>query len=323
MIKIVNKIISKKKPKEKNKEEEEEEEEKSIQITQIIIDCYEKSDNTFDFSLFAITFLIFIYLTLGVIIFAQNQNNMDIVDYYYFNIISLLKIGIGDLTINLKNSSITYLIIFYIYIIIGISFFLMIIESLKCYIKLILIKTGHNITFEVLKFATQLGYNIELHINDESSSAVNINDLTNNTTNTSVSSNNNNDDVFYQQNQSSNRYKSSFKIATNIPNKRKSLLKDLNDSNGLDNLKFDKQTQITTLLCSKYKNELTNIVEPIVKINSTINNQVSPILEKIKVNDEDISNSYNTMLLNANAEPSQKQSSPLNTRRTRFENKTT
>jgi hypothetical protein len=331
LIKIINKLITNKKSKEENEDQNEEEKdqkekEEFLSITHIIKHCYEKSDDTFDFSLLVLTFLILIYLTLGAIIFARNQNKtayIDIIDYYYFNIISLLKIGIGDLTINLKNSSTTYLTIFYIYIIIGISFFLMIIDSLRSNLKLILIKTGHNIIFEVLKFANQLGYNIEFHINDEIPPAANINDVTSNTS--ALSNNNNNDDVFYQnnqQNQSSNKFKSNFKIATNIQNKRKNLLKDLNELNGYDNLKCDKQTQITTLLCSKYQNELTNIVEPIVKINSTIDNQILPVIEKEKVN-ELANNSSNPTHLNANSETTQKQSSPLNTRRTRFENKNT
>ena len=258
-------------------------------IIHILFDCYEKSDNLFDFPLLILSLLIFIYLSLGVFIYANNPkenitNEGNVVDYYYFNVISLLKIGLGDLTINLKEASNLYLTFFYAYIIIGVSFFSMIVESLKLKIKLILIKTGHNMLFEVLKFANQLGYNIDFQNDVATSSNDNNNTTGDISSSTSITSgglsfndNSNNDDVFYPN--SNQKIQLTSRKITNLPSKRKSLLKDLNELklNGYahsDCLKYDKQTQITTLLCSKYRNDLItttnrNLVAPIVQVNST------------------------------------------------------
>lgn len=207
---------------------------------------------------------------------------------------SLMKIGFGDLKISLAKASVFYLIIFYVYILFGISFFILIIEYFKIRMKFILIKTGRNIICELLKFANQLGYKIDFHNDDTAAAAFisnagvgaeNINDLSSTTlTNTTSSgiasslsssltisekSDENNVSIISQQQQQQIRRRSS------LLQKRKSILKDLNEFKMLNGYmageKCDKQTQITTLLCSKYKGDIVSSFSsatPIIRINA-------------------------------------------------------
>lgn len=249
----------------------------------------------------------------------HDDNDISILNCYYFNLMSLMRIGFGDLIIYLNQTSTLFLFTFYTYLFIGVAFFILIIEYFKIKLKFLLIKTGQNIIFEILKFAKQLGYKIDSSNRDESinskdvSSSLSSSSNQGNTgtlhtlsTQTSIllsqpavssvdndsdkTAANSNDEVFMKkqqqiqsQAQQQQQQNPVVRRKSTLLQKRKSLLKDLNEFKILNNnsyavgedlvLKCDKQTQITTLLCSKYKEEIYNTFKiaattPIIKVSA-------------------------------------------------------
>ena len=335
----LNAILRKFLNKEKNKEEEDEKEDE-WSIISVAFDCYEKADNAFDFSFAVLASLLFIYLTIGAFIYSHNKKQDFLIDNYYFNLMSLLKIGLGDLTISLKEASIAYLTLFYAYILVGISFFLLIIEHMKLKLKFILIKTGHNIIYELFKFANQLGYNIDLSgsVSDESIGIDNMSSTSalcgsfNETNKINITTVTNDVDIFYtsQVSQAGNRRK------TPLLQKRKQFI------NGDCCVKCDKQTQITTLLCTKPMFTTSDCVGvvPIIKMNDELKvaidaptkliypNKLEPIDEPSFFLDCELPITTSSVLKKPSSisientsfiDSSSKPSTPVNRRRTRFE----
>lgn len=124
-------------------------------MREIVSKSLQHSDNTFNFS-FSFLFLAgFVYLTLGALLMAR-MTNISILDSYYFGILTLTKIGSGDIYI--QNN--TQAVIAFMYVLFGMSFFSLTIKYLQEQIRQILLKNGQTIISETIKFIDQFGYQL-------------------------------------------------------------------------------------------------------------------------------------------------------------------
>ena len=125
-------------------------------IQEIFFKSLQHSDNTFNFSFSFLTFLTVAYLTVGAFTTAH-MNNQSILDGYYFSILTLARIDSGDVYI---HSSVQAFILF-LYVLLGMSFFSLVITYLQEQIRRILLKNGQTIVSEVTKFINQFGYQLK------------------------------------------------------------------------------------------------------------------------------------------------------------------
>ena len=213
-------------------------------LTDISVDCLEKTDEIFDFSPYFLIGFIFIYLTIGAL-YTSRLLNLTLFNGYYFTLIALVKIGMDDFKspeTSLNNEPIV-IILRYAYVLFGISFFSMTISYLQLNIREVLLHSGENLIIEFIKFVNQFGYNLTIeHFNICLEKSDNLNKSSSHLD--SLLSNNSNANL--NQKDDLKRV-DSFKFRSRLP----SQLKGINLL--LDVPKSDKQTQITTLLYSKVK----------------------------------------------------------------------
>ena len=124
-----------------------------VSLCEIAADCYKQNDDVFDLSLGFLFGLIFSYLSLGAII-SSRAANWSLFNGYYFSVITLTKIGLGDLTVGDTK----FVLVSSLYTLFGIAFFELAIQNLREKIRILLISNGQNIVLETIKFVNQFGY---------------------------------------------------------------------------------------------------------------------------------------------------------------------
>jgi len=205
----------------------------------IAVNSYDETDDKFDFPLSVLLSIVFSYLSIGAI-FSSLICKWSLLDGYYFCVVSLTKIGFGDVVMSepkLWLFSIAYTLF-------GVAFIALTLKYLEVKFKYLLIRTSQNVVGKIINFLNQLGYKLDI---DDSFAETSTHDAS-----VMIDA----DDVFYHSRANMSRRKSSFL------HKRSSLLKDLNEFKILNSIgnfevtKCDKQTQITTLLCTR------NVYEP-------------------------------------------------------------
>lgn len=231
--------------------------------------CIDQTNDLFDLSLGFSFGFVFFYLSLGAFITSRIVQ-CSLFNGYYFSLITLTKIGLGDLLYN--NQS--HLTVFTsIYILVGIAYFDLIILSLQEKIRILLIRNAKNIIGELIKFANQLGYAWSIDsFNFDNLGKHSINKIiySNKTSNTNSVSDLDFDDVFFTSRTTSN---------VSVRSRR-------NDPKGINYheiSKCDKQTQITTLLCSKFKYEKSGLSSSLSSIPESVSSAVT--LETISPNE--------------------------------------
>lgn len=221
----------------------------------IAVTSYDETDDKFDFPLSVLLTIVFSYLSVGAL-FTSLICKWSLLDGYYYCVVSLTKIGFGDVV--MRESKLWLFSI--AYTLFGVAFFALTLKYLEIKLKYLLIRTSQNVVCKIIKFLNQLGYKLDI---DDSFAENSPHD---------ISIINDADDVFYHSRANISRRKSSFL------HKRSSLLKDLNEFKILNSIgsfevtKCDKQTQITTLLCTRNvyepsENQFgnTKIVQPLFK----------------------------------------------------------
>ena len=195
-------------------------------LCELAAECYEQNDDAFDLSLGFLFTILFSYLTFGAIVNSRVAD-WSLFNGYYFSLITFTRIGLGDLT--LDNTK--FILLSSLYTLFGIACFDLTIQNLREKIRLILISNGHHIVTETIKFMNQFGYEWSIE-NVNFNFGVNSHQVAKAITN----------DV-----------KSIEKIAST---KRPTKAIDTNKLNILKEVKkCDKQTQITTLLYTKFRLE--------------------------------------------------------------------
>lgn len=133
---------------------------KKRDILQIVREIFSKSlqhsDNAFNFSFSFLALISFVYLTLGAL-FITRMTNQSILDGYYFGILTLTKIGSGDIYIQTNTQA----VVCFLYVLFGMSFFSLTIKYLQEQIRMILLKNGQTIISEIVKFIDQFGYQLK------------------------------------------------------------------------------------------------------------------------------------------------------------------
>jgi hypothetical protein len=129
----------------------------------IALNCLEQTDDAFDLSFTVLFGLVFIYLSLGAIV-SSRIFDWPLFDGYYYSLIVLTKISAGSSAVQDTR----YMIISFFYVMIGLSFFTLTIQNLQEKIRQLLIRSGQNIVDEIIKFANQLGYrwSFDYNLND-------------------------------------------------------------------------------------------------------------------------------------------------------------
>lgn len=228
-----------------------------LSICELASECYKQNDDVFDLSLGFLFSILFSYLTVGAIINSRAAD-WSLFNGYYFSLITFTKIGLGDLTI--ENTK--FILVSSMYTLFGIAFFDLTIQNLREKIKLVLINNGQNLIEETIKFVNQFGHNWSME-----SVAFNLGVK-----------------VVPQEELSKIIMGKDMKGSESTLKKKSAL----NDANGHVK-KCDKQTQITTLLYTKFKHdkisnnlESSNSVTDQVKIAS-----VKPNNSANSVNDND------------------------------------
>jgi hypothetical protein len=205
----------------------------------IAVSSYDETDDKFDFPLSVLLSIAFSYVSVGAL-FSSLICKWSLLDGYYFCVVSLTKIGLGDVVMRepkLWLFSIAYTLF-------GVAFFALTLKYLEIKFKYLLIRTSQNVVGRIIVFLNQLGYKLDI---DDSFAEASAHDAS-----MMIDA----DDVFYHSRAHMGRRKSSFL------HKRSSLLKDLNEFKILNSIgnfevtRCDKQTQITTLLCTR------NLYEP-------------------------------------------------------------
>ena len=217
-------------------------------LCEIALNCMENNDDTFDLSLGFLFSVVFIYLSFGAII-SSRVANWSIFNGYYFSLLSLTKIGLGDLVI----SNTKFMLLSCGYTLFGLAFFDLTINCLQEKLRMIIVRNGQHAINEIIKFFNQFGYNW-------SPDSVNFNlaiagNFKLNKKVTVVETNNN------EQDQTEQSTKDLHLRSNKISMKK---MKAMNDYGGYymnEVAKCDKQTQITTLLCSKFKLEKAQSLE--------------------------------------------------------------
>lgn len=202
--------------------------------------CIEKSNDTFDLSLGFLFALVFVYLTFGAI-FASRIANWSLFNGYYFSLISLTKIGLGDLVIDDTK----FILFSSIYALFGLAFFDLTILTLQEKLRLILIKNAKHLLTEICKFATQFGYNWSIE-----KSNLNLDNLGKNSMMSNLAIDIANKNSKAEQKDEALAYMNNVHLSAKRGGKKNKFSFDRTD---LDVIKCDKQTQITTLLCSRFK----------------------------------------------------------------------
>ncbi|CAF0706704.1 unnamed protein product [Brachionus calyciflorus] len=206
-----------------------------VQIfVELTVNSLEKSNDKFDLSLGVIFSLVFVYLSIGALIISR-LNESPLSNGYYFSVLSLTKINLGNLRI---NDSFIF-ILMTAYFLLGLAFFDLTLLTLQEKIRFLIIKNFKNIIIEVCKFSSQFGYNWTgehmIHILENLGINSYFKSLENNQSIKAIQTIEK-DPIVDKINSLKNR------------NSRK-----LRYSNEKNISKCDKQTQITTLLCSRFK----------------------------------------------------------------------
>ena len=198
-----------------------------LSLCELASECYEQNDDVFDLSLGFLFSILFSYLTFGAIVYSRVAD-WSLFDGYYFSLITFTKIGLGDLTIG----NIKFALISSLYTLFGIAFFDLTIQNLREKIKVLLLSNGQKVIWEIVKFVNQFDYQWSIE-------NVNFNLGV-----TKLSS----DDKMDKKSLGSFQKKS--------PLLKRSKMTDVSRANDLKEVKkLDKQTQITTLLYTKFKFE--------------------------------------------------------------------
>ena len=127
-------------------------------INEILVKSLQNSADTFDFSFGLLFALALLYLTLGAV-FISEMSHFSLFDAYYFLIFTLGKIDSHDLVIDKA----AHMVVAFVYILVGMSFFALILKRLQEATRLVLIKSGQNLILEIMKFVNQFGYNLKLN----------------------------------------------------------------------------------------------------------------------------------------------------------------
>jgi hypothetical protein len=249
----------------------------------IALNCLEQTDDAFDLSFTVLFGLVFIYLSLGAIV-SSRMFDWPLFDGYYYSLIVLTKISAGSSAVQDTK----YMILSFFYALIGLAFFTLTIQNLQEKIRQLLIRSGQNIIDEIIKFANQLGYrwSFDYNLNDFAKAnnvmfaapltSSSLNKKGNSKSGLLSSASDQEEELFSAAASFSSKHKghnySSFGSAKyrshsmnpqalrRRANKKLSVLKDRGELKLLaggykyrDVEKCDKQTQITTLLSSKFK----------------------------------------------------------------------
>jgi hypothetical protein len=108
----------------------------------VAVECLDKTDDKFDFSLTVTAVLIFLYLTFGAILYS-NFAGWSLFDGYYYCFITLSLVGFGDLVVPDE----TFWLMTAWYTFIGLAFFMLVLQSFHNYLKTFLINNGeHKVT---------------------------------------------------------------------------------------------------------------------------------------------------------------------------------
>ncbi|RNA41625.1 T family of potassium channels 18-like isoform X1 [Brachionus plicatilis] len=198
---------------------------------EIVVSSIEKSNDKFDFSISIVFGLVLFFITSSAFIISR-LNNVPLSNGCYYGVIALNKINILDLKIT--NTFIFVLLT--IYFLLGLAFFDLTLLTLQEKIRNLIIINGKNLINEVCKFANQLGYNWR----DELIISV----LENLGTNSFFKSRNLSLKLTEEQETTS----SEVSVTPKNRNGKKFRYQFENNVK-----KSDKQTQITTLLFSKYR----------------------------------------------------------------------
>lgn len=215
-------------------------------LCDIAVNSIEKSNDKFDLPLGFLFGLVFFYLTLGAV-FSSRISSWSLFNGYYFSLISLTKIGLGDLVID----DTTFILFSTIYILFGLAFFDLTILVLQEKIRLLLIQNGKNIINEICKFVNQFGYNWSI---ERISS--NLDNLGKSSLHFSLGTIN--AKRVNEPEQEEESFSQAIKNYKNTINSRKGkkIKSSFDRVDHSDHLqKCDKQTQITTLLCSRFKSD--------------------------------------------------------------------
>jgi hypothetical protein len=260
------------------------------------IDCMGQSDDTFDFKLSFMIFLLFIYLTMGALV-SSHLAQWCLIDGYYFIVITLTTIGLGDKVIREETNNFNFIIrvVIYAYTLFGLAFFASIVQCLHSRLRLYLLDYGQVIVTHLSNFLKQFGINWNLEemvynqnysqtsftssdIGDEEEERIaNFYPHRSNTNSFShrLNSTEYNNHYHSHQNYLSSKLYNTMSNNNNINNKKRHS-RTTNYDNHIESVVMrDKQTQITTLLCSTYKRE--------PKINN--NSIVTPSKDDDKSND--------------------------------------
>lgn len=198
---------------------------------EIVVSSMEKTNDKFDFSISILLGLVLFFISSSAFIISR-LNNVSLSNGCYYGVIAFNKINVLDLKV---TNTISFIFLS-IYFLLGLAFFDLTLLSLQEKIRNLIIINGKNIINEVCKFANQLGYNWR----DELIISV----LENLGTNSFFKSRNYSIKLTEEQN-------------STTPNDNKSPLnrnaKKFRFTFENNIKKSDKQTQITTLLFSKYK----------------------------------------------------------------------
>jgi hypothetical protein len=281
---------------EENKEKSQNEPSLFLSICELAAECYEQNDDAFDLSLGFLFAILFCYLSFGAIINSRVAD-WTLFNGYYFSLITFTRIGLGDLT--LGNTK--FILLSSLYTLFGIACFDLTIQNLREKIRLILINNGQNIVNETIKFVNQFGYewNIE---------SVNFNLGVNNTHAVAKA-------------QAVEAAKLNEKM-TSLKRPIKAIDAKLNTLKEVK--KCDKQTQITTLLYTKFRLEKasspkvghaeksvasvrpnsSHTREPLSATNQKVEETPEPI--KKAVTEEEFLNSFSSIETNNNVKSDEK-----------------
>ena len=127
-------------------------------INEIFVKSLQNSEDKFDFSFGLLFALALLYLTLGAV-FISKMSRFSLFDGYYFLLFTLGKIDTHDLVIDKA----AHMIVAFVYVLVGMSFFALILKRLQEATRLVLIKSGQNLILEIMKFVNQFGYNLKLN----------------------------------------------------------------------------------------------------------------------------------------------------------------
>ena len=254
-------------------------------LCEIASNCLEQNDDTFDLSLGFLFGLVFVYLTLGAIA-SSRVANWSLFNGYYFSLISLTKIGLGDLVVEDTK----FFLLSSLYTLFGLAFLDLTIQTLQEKIRLHLIKNAQNIVLEIIKFAKQFGYewsieSINFNIGLKSKSF---------SVDSSAQSNTNANNIEQDEKEIilQSRLSSISPNSMSYRRIKKSIVDHHVRGGGLNALSFydvpktDKQTQITTLLYSKFKLEHSlnenKTITPVASVVASVKPNVAASKEDIK-----------------------------------------